>query len=60
MASGHVHALKRNLSKRYGLGWNLWFDLSNKVLVLSVPLLIDPATNSAIWASRCDAAEKPY
>src|SRR5277367_5906502 len=25
-------------------GWNLWFDLSNKLLVLSVPLLIGPAT----------------
>ena len=41
-------------------GWNLWFDLSNKLLVWSLPLLIGPATNIAIWASRCDAAEKPY
>src|SRR5580698_6379164 len=53
------HALKRNFSKRLRFGgWNLWFDLSNKLLVLSVPLLFDPATNITIWASRCDAAEK--
>ena len=42
MASGHVHALKGTGPKDTVWGWNLWFDLSNKLLVLSVPLLIDP------------------
>jgi hypothetical protein len=61
MASGHVpHAQKELFQEITVWGWNLWFDLSNKLLVLSVPPLVDPATNIAIWASRCDAAEKPY
>src|ERR1700728_3488390 len=51
---------KGTFPKDYGLGWNLWFDLSNKLLVLSVPLMNDPATNITTWASSCDAAEKPY
>ena len=33
---------KGTIPRDYGRGWNLWFDLSNKLLVLSVPLLIDP------------------
>jgi hypothetical protein len=35
----------------------LWFDLSNKLLVSSVPLSVDPA-NITLWASKYDAAEK--
>jgi hypothetical protein len=34
MASGHVHALKGTFPRDTVWGWNLWFDLSNKVLVL--------------------------
>jgi hypothetical protein len=61
MARGHVPRTQKELFQKITVwGWNLWFDLSNKLLVLSVPLLIDPATNITIWASRCDAAEKPY
>jgi hypothetical protein len=42
-------------------GWNLWFDLSNKLLVLSVPLLIDPATKHHNLGQQVRrAAEKPY
>jgi len=59
MARGHVPRTQKELFQKITVwGWNLWFDLSNKLLVLSVPLLIGPATNITIWASRCDAAEK--
>jgi hypothetical protein len=59
MARGHVPRTQKELFQKITVwGWNLWFDLSNKLLVLSVPLLFDPATNITIWASRCDAAEK--
>src|ERR1700759_1887429 len=34
----HPTHSKGTFPKDYGLGWNLWFDLSNKLLVLSVPL----------------------
>ena len=45
MASGHVPRTQKELFQIITVwGWNLWFDLSNKLLVLSVPLLIGPAT----------------
>jgi hypothetical protein len=31
--------------ENYGRGWNLWFDLSNKLLVLSVPLSLTQQTS---------------
>src|ERR1700726_4187337 len=45
MARGHVPRTQKELFQKITVwGWNLWFDLSNKLLVLSVPLLNGPAT----------------
>src|SRR5579863_10051539 len=59
MASGHVHALKRNFFQKITVwGWNLWFDLSNKLLVLSVPLLIGPATKHPYLGQQMRTRQK--
>ena len=45
MARGHVPRTQKELFQKITVwGWNLWFDLSNKLLVLSVALVIGPAT----------------
>src|ERR1700760_34170 len=41
-------------------GWNLWFDLSNKLLVLSVPLYWPQRSTSLFGPASANAAEKPY
>jgi hypothetical protein len=61
MASGHVPRTQKELFQKITV-WGGTYGLisQNKLLVLSVPLMIDPAMNITTWASSCDAAEKPY
>jgi hypothetical protein len=59
MASGHVPRTQKELFQKITVwGWNLWFFLSNKLLVLSVPPLFDPGDEHHDLGHMCEAAEK--
>ena len=59
MARGHVPRTQKELFQKITVwGWNLWFDLSNKLLVLSVPPLNRPGDEHHYLGHMCEAAEK--